>query len=159
MKIGKGTKVGSIEVNWPHQVAVGANCSLEHNLTVRFFGPWKPGPLILIGNNTLLSVGCELNITEKLLVGNDCLIAPGCRFIDHDHGIATDKLMRMQDCPGKPIVVGNDVWIGSNAVILKGVIVGDGAIVAAGSVVTKSVPPMEIWGGIPARKIGERKKT
>ncbi len=56
----------------------------------------------------------------------------------------------------KPAVIGNDVWIGQNAVIMDGVHVGDGAIVAAGAVVTKDVPPYAIVGGVPARVIKYR---
>jgi len=53
-------------------------------------------------------------------------------------------------------VIGNDVWIGYGAIILEGVSVGDGAIIAAGAVVTKNVPPYEIWGGVPAKFISKR---
>lgn len=53
-------------------------------------------------------------------------------------------------------VIGNDVWIGNNAIIIAGVNVGDGAIIGAGAVVTKDVAPYDIVGGVPARKIGER---
>lgn len=55
-----------------------------------------------------------------------------------------------------PPVIGDDVWIGANAVILRGVNIGDGAVIAAGAVVTRNVPKYEIWGGVPAKKIGER---
>lgn len=60
--------------------------------------------------------------------------------------------------PGRkePIVIVADVWIGANAVILRGVTIGRGAIVAAGAVVTRSVPEFEIWGGVPAKKLGVR---
>ena len=58
-----------------------------------------------------------------------------------------------------PIVVERDVWLGVNVVVLKGVRVGEGAIVGAGAVVTKSVPCGEIWGGVPARRIGQRQKN
>lgn len=54
------------------------------------------------------------------------------------------------------LIIGNDVWVASNACILRGVRIGDGAVIAAGAVVTHDVPPYEIWGGIPARKIGQR---
>lgn len=54
------------------------------------------------------------------------------------------------------VVVGNDVWIGMNAIIMEGVRIGDGAIVAAGSIVTKDVPPYTIVGGIPASEIRKR---
>ena len=57
----------------------------------------------------------------------------------------------------EPIEIADNVWIGANAVILRGVTIGQGAVVAAGAVVTKKIPPNEIWGGLPARKIGERK--
>lgn len=56
----------------------------------------------------------------------------------------------------KPIVIGNDVWIGANAVILPGVNIGDGAVIAAGAVVTKDVEPYAIVGGVPAKLIRYR---
>lgn len=54
------------------------------------------------------------------------------------------------------IKIGNDVWIGSHVMIMAGVSIGDGAIVAAGAVVTKSIPPYQIWGGVPAKFIKNR---
>ncbi|MFB9276291.1 CatB-related O-acetyltransferase [Cohnella cellulosilytica] len=56
----------------------------------------------------------------------------------------------------KKIVIGNDVWIGANAILLPGVTVGDGAVIGAGAVVTKDVPPYAIVGGVPARLIRYR---
>jgi len=56
----------------------------------------------------------------------------------------------------RPIVIGRDVWIGARSIILSGVEIGDGAVVAAGSVVSKSILPCEIHGGIPNRKIKDR---
>lgn len=63
------------------------------------------------------------------------------------------KFAKPQRGLGGPINIGNDVWIGTNAIILRGVTIGDGAIVAAGAVVTKDVPPYAIVGGCPARLI------
>lgn len=65
--------------------------------------------------------------------------------------------MSEQDGPEVPICIGNDVWIGASVIVLKGVSIADGAIVAAGSVVTKSIGTNEIWGGVPAKQISERK--
>lgn len=57
------------------------------------------------------------------------------------------------------VIIEDDVWVGCNVTILKGVTIGRGGIVAAGAVVTKSVPPYTIVGGVPAKKIGNRFKT
>lgn len=73
-------------------------------------------------------------------------------YDEWEHGIWADKA-----CDNKgDIVVGNDVWIGFEAVILAGVTIGDGAIIGARAVVTKDVPPYTIVGGVPARPIRKR---
>ena len=64
--------------------------------------------------------------------------------------------MVYQDRINEDVIIGSDVWIGSNAVILKGIKIGDGAIVAAGAVVTKDVAPYTIVGGCPAKYIKTR---
>ncbi|MFP5439219.1 MAG: DapH/DapD/GlmU-related protein [Bacteroidia bacterium] len=157
MKIGNGTFLERIAVTWPHQVAIGSNCRLEHDIYFHFDGIHKPGPSIIIGDNSFVGFGCEFNITKKITIGTDCLIASGTKFIDHDHGMALDTLMRKQKSPESEIVIGDNVWLGVNVVVLKGVTIGRGAVVAAGAVVTKSIPENEIWGGIPAKRISERK--
>lgn len=58
----------------------------------------------------------------------------------------------------KRVFIGNDVWIGLNVIIMGGCSIGNGAIIAAGAVVTHDVPSYEIWGGVPAKKIGDRFK-
>jgi len=157
MKVGKGTFLPRIYVSWPNQVVIGSNCRLEHDLHFKFDGIWRDGTAIVIGDNVFLGSGTEFNITQSIKIGDDSLIASGCRFIDHDHGIDPGELMRIQPANEKSINLGTDVWLGCNVVVLKGVEIGNGAIIAAGAVVTKSVPAYEIWGGVPAKKIGDRK--
>jgi UDP-3-O-[3-hydroxymyristoyl] glucosamine N-acyltransferase len=156
MRLGNNTYLPKIYTTWPHQVSIGSNCLLERGTFFKFDGIWKPGPSIILGNNNFLGSHCEFNIKKRITVGNDCLIASGCKFIDHDHGISLNELMRKQHGPESEIIIGNNVWLGVNAVILKGITIGDGAIIAAGAVVTKSILPDEIWAGIPAKKIGHR---
>lgn len=157
MKLGSKTILPKIYVTWPHQVSIGSNCVLEHNIYFKFDGIWQKGPSIKISDRVFIGSECEFNIRERIYIGSDSLIASGCRFIDHDHGILGHDLIRKQIGPEKEIKIGNDVWLGCNVIVLKGVVIGDGAIVAAGTVVTKSILPREIWAGVPARKIGERK--
>ena len=156
-RIGPGTFVPSLEMVWPHQTVIGRNCVLETGLFFKFDGVWEPGPSILIGDRVFLGRGTEFNIRKSIHIGDDALIASGCRFIDHDHAtVVCDLPMNRQPCPEAAIVVEEDAWLGVNVVVLKGVRIGRGAVVGAGAVVTKSVPPYEIWAGVPARKIGQR---
>ena len=156
MEIGRNTTLPAVKITWPHQVAIGSNCIMEDGIYFKFDGIRKPGPSIRIGDNVFIGTGCEFNIRRLITIGNDSLIASGCRFIDHDHGVAAGELMRKQHGLEKEITIGRDVWLGCNVVVLKGVTIGDGAVIAAGAVLTKSVLPNEIWGGVPAKKIGER---
>jgi acetyltransferase-like isoleucine patch superfamily enzyme len=156
MKIGSGTTIPSIRATWPHKVKIGSACLIEPDIYFKFDGIWEPDVSICIGNNVFIGRSCEFNIRKRIVVGDDSLIASGCKFIDHDHGIFQDIPMRRQCGPEGEIHIGNDVWLGTNVVVLKRVHIGNGAVVAAGAVVTKNIPAGEIWGGIPARKIGDR---
>jgi acetyltransferase-like isoleucine patch superfamily enzyme len=157
MKIGKGTYLSKVFVTWPHKVSIGRSCRLEHHIYFHHDGIWSVGYSVEIGDNVFIGSGCEFNITEKVLIGSNSLIASGCRFIDHDHGTKMGELIGTQPAVKKGITLEEDVWLGCNVVVLKGVHIGSGTVVAAGAVVTKSIPPHEIRGGVPARKIGERK--
>jgi acetyltransferase-like isoleucine patch superfamily enzyme len=158
LRTGAGTLLPAIHVTWPHQVAFGARCVVEPGSAFKFDGIYRPGPAMRFGDGVFIGRGCEFNIRRGLVVGANGLIASGCRFIDHDHGFAdrTVPMNRQADGAELPIEIGEDVWIGANAVVLKGVTIGRGAIIAAGSVLTRSVGAHEIWGGVPARKLRDR---
>jgi len=157
MSVGTGVTLSSMKVTWPHQVQLGDNCTLEPDVYFKYDGIWSPGPSIRIGANTFIGRGCEFNVSCDVEIGRDGLIASGCTFIDHNHG--TDKKVPMCTQPPKmaPIVVEDDVWLGVNVTVLPGVCIQRGAVIGANAVVTKSVAPFEIWGGVPARQIGSRR--
>ena len=159
MQIAAGTLLPKARVTWPHQVSLGANCTLEHDIYFKYDGIWAPGPSIVLRDRVFVGFGCEFNVRRRLDIGSDCLIASGCKFIDHDHGTARRDIPMREQADGAEagIVLEEDVWLGVNVVVLKGVRVGRGAIVAAGAVVTRDVAPYEIWGGVPARKLAERR--
>lgn len=158
MQIGRGTLLPPMRVTWPHQVWLGRDCQLEHDIYFKFDGIFTSGPRLIIGGNVFIGAGCEFNFRQRIEIGPNCLIASGCKFIDHDH--ATELLdVPMREQKGgaeEPIVIDRDVWLGANVIVLKGVRIGRGAIVAAGAVLNRNVPELEIWGGVPAKKIGER---
>lgn len=112
--------------------------------------------IISIGENTTIGYHNFIFSSEKIVVGDNCLIAPFVYIVDSNHQYKKDKLINLQPNVTSPIIIGNDVWIASNVTILKGVTIGEGAVVAANSVVNKDIPPYSIFGGTPARKIGER---
>ncbi len=111
---------------------------------------------VSIGERTTIGYHTFIFASERIIVGDDCLIAPFVYLVDSDHGIEKGKNINIQPNSTAPIIIGNDVWIASNVTILKGVNIGDGAVIAANSVVNMNVGSNEIWGGSPARKIGER---
>jgi acetyltransferase-like isoleucine patch superfamily enzyme len=95
-------------------------------------------------------------------LGYDVLIGPA----EHDPDAATTSpvLARARGLPASaaerdrpPPVIGDEVWIGARAIVLRGVTIGDGAVVGAGAVVTRDIPPREVWAGVPARRLRERK--
>lgn len=159
MHIGSNVRLYPIRVTWPHRVTLGDSCSLEHSIYFNIAGGYRDRGGVTLGNGTFVGSGCEFNITSSITVGANCLIASGCRFIDHNHGTATNTTMKNQVEEEDPILIGSNVWIGANSVVLKGVCIGDGAIVAAGSVVTKSLDAMSVYAGVPARLMRRRSPT
>ena len=127
-------------------------------------------PLLFEKNNVLYHYPIH---REKLIIGKFCSIACGTKFLFNcaNHTLKSlstytfplfyeeweleSNITTAWDNKGD-IVIGNDVWIGYEAVIMAGVHIGDGAIIAARAVVTKDVPPYTIVGGTPAKEIRKR---
>lgn len=91
---------------------------------------------------------------ELVSIGSDCVLASGVYVTDHDHGVPAPG-QSILDAPlvTAPTRIGDRVWIGERAMVLKGVTVGDGSVVGAGAVVTKDVAPGTTVVGVPARPI------
>jgi acetyltransferase-like isoleucine patch superfamily enzyme len=112
---------------------------------------------VSVGGGSMIGENCFLDGYSGLTIGRNVLVAHNASIIAEDHGFASRRIpIRLQPKTTGPIVIGDDVWIGCGARVLKGVTVGTGAIVGAGSVVTKDVPPYSIVGGIPARVLRMR---
>ena len=116
----------------------------------------KKGILREIGENVYFHSRIMPPDPKLLKIGNNVSIAANVRFLGHDRidivltGMYGKKYTKFYDC----IEVGDNVFIGSDVVILPGVRIEDNTIIGAGAVVTKDLPSGYVWGGVPAAKIG-----
>lgn len=140
-------------MRYPANFKVGSNAVLKEGCKIC---PCNEQATISIGENTTIGYYTMLFASESIQIGANCLIAPFAYLVDSDHGIAKDQLINQQPNITAPIIIEDDVWIGTNAKILKGVHIGKGAVIAAGALVKDDVAPYTIVGGLPAKKIGER---
>jgi acetyltransferase-like isoleucine patch superfamily enzyme len=112
---------------------------------------------ISFGNTVFLNRGTTITARAPITIGSDVLIGPGVVIDSGDHVFRDPaKPINSQGYARQPIIIGSDIWIGAHAIILKGVTLGQGCVVAAGAVVTKSVAPFTVVGGVPARVISGR---
>ena len=110
-----------------------------------------------IGAKTVIGQECTISAYQRVRIGDECVIADRAMFIDFDHGVVeVERPIRSQGIYKRDVEVGNNVWIGYGACILRGVSVGDNAVIGTNSVVTKDVPANAVIGGIPARIIRMR---
>lgn len=107
---------------------------------------------IVIGPGCVLSNNISLIAVQKITLGASCMLGDFCSIMDSEfHGVS----VATRHLPGEsaPVTLGDNVWVGSRAMILKGVTIGDNSVVAAGSIVTKDVPANTLVAGIPAKII------
>lgn len=110
-----------------------------------------PKGLVLADN---VAIGWFVNLDARggIYVDHDTNISSYTKFITGSHNVDDSQFSALF----RPIKIGHHCWIATGAIVLSGVTIGDGAVVAAGAVVTKDVPPYEVWGGVPARFIKKR---
>src|SRR4051812_19696781 len=113
--------------------------------------------VVSIGAKTVLGQECTISAYQHVSIGRECVIADRVMLIDFDHGVVeVDRPVRLQGIYKRDVRVGNNVWIGYGACILRGVTVGDNAIIGTSAVVTRDVPANAVVAGVPARVIRMR---
>jgi len=142
----------NINVSW--KSIVSPNVFLSPNTDIDDYCRFIAKPCINIGENFYANTACY--ISGEVDIGDDVMFAPNVLVYSRGHGMKKGVLMRMQPKTNKKITIGNDVWVGANAVILPGVNICDGAVIAAGSVVNKDVPKYAVVAGVPAAVIKYR---
>jgi len=110
----------------------------------------SPMSVISIGNNVGIS-GATIS-GSNITIGNDVLIGSGVLISDNDaHPIDPKKRNDNSYIKSAPVIIEDEVFIGARSIILKGVTIGRGSVIGAGSVLSKNVPPYQIWAGNPAK--------
>jgi maltose O-acetyltransferase len=129
---------------------IGSGTTLMGNLVI--LGIERARRDLSIGSDCFINIGCVLDLTAPITIGDHVSIGHQVLIVtsDHDEANAARRAGRLLSAP---VRIGDGAWIAARAVLLPGVVVGDGAIVCAGAVVTRSVEPHTMVGGVPARLI------
>jgi len=110
-----------------------------------------------IGNNSFVGKGTFIQASGNVIIGENVLIGPHCKIWSSNHNFSSiDKPINSQGHTFKKVIIEDDVWVGTGAIILSGSYLKKGTIIAAGSVVTKHFPEYSIIGGNPAKFIRSR---
>lgn len=145
-------------------ISIGRGVYAERNLwleAVTWYGAQRFDPHIVIGDAVSFSDGVHISSISSIAIGNRCLFGSRIYVGDHNHGVYVGAQQSRPEQPpsgrelggGGPVVIGENVWIGDNSVILGPATIGDGAIVGANSVVRGVVPANTIVAGAPAKPI------
>jgi acetyltransferase-like isoleucine patch superfamily enzyme len=157
---GKNLRTGAF-LHWVQgagDIIVGDDVLLDGKISIKFAASYCERPTLRIGSHSILSHNDVLTIGKEIRIGSHCHIASGVNIFDAS-GHPADPEARRAGKPSpsdevKPVIIGDNVWIGRGAIIHPGVTIGDHSIVSAGAVVMSSVPPLSIVAGNPARKVG-----
>lgn len=133
LRIGKNLKI--VVEDDSSIIKLGSDISCRDYITFRLSG----GELV-IGNGVFFNSFVSINCMKKIVIGNNCLFGENVKIYDHNHIFNEKKLIKEQGFKCKEIKIGNNVWIGSNCVILKGVNIGDNVVIGAGTIVRKDIP-------------------
>lgn len=156
LQAGRGVQIGKIRCTWPNKLVLGSYCDIQDDVDFRLWQPFDDSSYIKLGKKVFIGHACEFVCNTRIVIGDNCLIASKCTINDTGHEFNRNANINSQPITSKEIIIEDDVWIGTSCIILQGVTIGKGSIIAAGSVVNKSVPPYEIWAGVPARFIKKR---
>ncbi len=157
---------GRLIIRGKGKLSLGKHVMINSNRTANPVGLGY-NTMIYVSKNAQIKLNDKVGLTNNLLyaieyieIGDYTLIGGGTQIFDSDfHSL--NPFIRNSGTDSKritkPVIIESRCFIGANCIILKGVRIGSNSVVAAGSIVSKSIPPNEIWGGNPARFIKKLK--
>ncbi len=168
-----------VKMNHPEKIEIGSRCTLESFVVLDAGAEsegirlgdgihirsgsvlntgGEPGARVSIGEGTLINYGCAFLGSGGISIGKKVLISPGVVVTSFQHGFETAaEPIVDQKAKLAPVIIEDDVYLGSNVVVCPGVTIGKGAVIGAGSVVTHDIPAYSVAYGVPARIIRNRK--
>lgn len=133
----------------------GYYCAPKYGDGALLIQPRKPEAQIIIGNKNWFSNNVTIIANEKISIGNECRIGDNVSFFDCDFHEIDPAHRGRSHGPTSPVVISNNVWIGSGVKVLKGVTIGENSVIGAMSLVTRSIPANCIAAGNPARVVSQ----
>jgi acetyltransferase-like isoleucine patch superfamily enzyme len=138
-------------------IILGDDVLVDGKCTFSFAARFAARPTLTVGDHTMIGHNCRFSIGKQITIGRYCHIASDVWMLDSS-GHPADPEARLAGLPPsneevRPVVIEDNVWIGSRSIIFPGVTVGQGSIVSAASVVAGDVPPNTMVAGNPARKV------
>jgi acetyltransferase-like isoleucine patch superfamily enzyme len=124
-----------------------------HRVEIGIWGRGVGEGRVQIGDCVLMSPGTRISASDEIVIGDGVMIANGVYITDSDWHTIYDRLARAEQ--PTPVHIGNNVWLGDHATILKNVTIGENSVVAAQAVVTRDVPPNVVVAGNPAKVVKE----
>ena len=159
LRLGSGCRIiGGRHICFGKEILIGRDLWLE---AVTSYGSQRFDPKIVIGDHVCLSDSVHISSISSIAIGSHTLFGSRIYVSDHNHGIYKGESQSSPEQPpahrslggGGPVVIGENVWIGDNSVIIGPATIGKGAIVGANSVVRGVVPSHTIVAGAPAKPI------
>jgi acetyltransferase-like isoleucine patch superfamily enzyme len=139
-------------VLWRRKINIHGHCRIHARTSIRH------AENVYLADNVRITMDCCIwaEKNSKITIGRNTLLGPGVKMFCGNHGTFLGFPIYLQRRIEKDISIGDDVWIGANAVVVSGVTINNGAVVAAGAVVTRDVPENTVVGGVPAIFIKKR---
>jgi acetyltransferase-like isoleucine patch superfamily enzyme len=158
-KYGRHLHTG-IYIHWVQgkgELIVGDNVSIQGKCSFFFAARYSEKPRMVIGDHTGIGHNCSFTVGKEIRIGQHCRFGSAVAVFDAP-GHPADPVARLAGLPSaddevRPVTIGDNVWIGTGAVIFPGVTIGDGSIVAMGAVVMSNVPANTMVAGNPARQV------
>jgi acetyltransferase-like isoleucine patch superfamily enzyme len=158
VRVGDGFRMETLPyIHGSGRITLGDGVTFGGQPVFVFGNRGEAPPELTVGDHTFLGHLVVISCAASVRIGKHCLIAAGVQISDYDgHPVDAERRRAGDSTPPegvRPVTIGDDVWIGASAIVLKGVTIGDRSVVGAGAVVTRDVPPDVVVAGNPARVV------